>query len=62
MDTINEKTKKGSKVIKESQPERPPLAIENLPMHQSIENNEGAIFDVELEITLQIKRDNTGFF
>ena len=40
------------------------MAIENTPTtHQPIENNEGNIYDVELEKTLKNKeKDNTGFF
>ena len=40
------------------QTEIPQLAIENTSTHQPKENNEGVIYDVELENTL---RDNNGF-
>ena len=39
----------------------PQLAIENTPTHQTIENGEGVIYDVELENTIINMRDNTGF-
>ena len=39
------------------------MVFENTPPHQPIENNEGAIYDVELEITLKnMEKDNTGLF
>ena len=41
----------------------PHLATENTPStQQPIENNEGNIYDVELEKTLNKMKDNTGFF
>ena len=62
LDEVNESTQKLGEVIKESQPETPQLAIENTHPPQPIENNEGVIYDVELENTLCKMRDNTGFF
>ena len=62
LDDVKESTRKIRDVIEESQPETPQSAIENTPIHQPIENNEGVIFDVELEITLKNLRDNTRFF
>ena len=58
---VNETTQKIGDVIKESQQETPQPAIENNPTHQAIESNEGAIYDVKLENTLENMRDNTGF-
>ena len=62
LDKVTESTEKLGNVIKESQPKTPQLAIENNPTQQPIENNEGNIFDVELENTLNRMADNTGFF
>ena len=63
VEEVNESTQKLGKVYKESQPDTPLLAMEETPTtHQPIENNEGAICDVELEKTLKNMRDNTGFF
>ena len=50
-------------VIKKLQPETPQQAIENTPTtHQPRENNEGTIYDVEIENTSNKMTDNTGFF
>ena len=38
------------------------MAIEKTRTHQSIEINEGMIYDVELENTLKNMKNNTGFF
>ena len=47
----------------QTQPETPQLAIENTPTtHQPMENNEGSVYAVELENTLNKITDNTGFF
>ena len=43
-----------------TQPETP--GIENTAIPQPIENNEGVIYDVELENTLYNMKDNVGFF
>ena len=40
----------------------PQLALENTPTIQPMENNEGVIYDVKLENTLNKMKDNTGFF
>ena len=59
LDEVKETTQKlGDN--KESQ--TPQLAIENTPTHQPIENNEGVIYDTELENTLKNMSDNNGFF
>ena len=59
---IKKSTQNLGNVIKDNN--TPQLAIENTPTtHQSIENNEGAIYDVELENTLQnMENNDTGFF
>ena len=62
LDKVKESTEKLGDVIKESQPKTPQLAIENNPIHQPIEDNEGRIYDVQLENTLDRMADNTGFF
>ena len=59
-DVIKESTQNLGNGIKENN--TPQLAIENTPAPQPIENNEGVIYDVELEKTLKNMRDNTGFF
>ena len=59
-DVIKESNQNLGKVIKQNN--TPQLAIENtLTTHQPIENNEGVIYDVELENTLNKMKDNTGF-
>ena len=69
LDDVNkESTQNLENVIKEDN--TPQLAIENTPQPaientlapQPIENNEGMIYDVELENTLNKMTDNTGFF
>ena len=62
IDEVKGTTEKIGDVIKDSQQELPQLAIENTPNHQPIENNEGVIYDVELENTLNKMEDNSGFF
>ena len=63
VDEVKKSTQDLGDVIKESQPQTPQLATENTPTtHQPIENNEGTIYDVELENTLNKMKDNTGFF
>ena len=57
-DTIKESTQNLGNVIKENNTPQP--AIENTP--QPIEDNEGNVYDVELENTLNKMIDNTGFF
>ena len=46
----------------QAQPERPQAAIENTLAPQPVENNEGVIYDVELENTLNNMKNNAGFF
>ena len=60
-DVIKESTQNLGNVRKDNN--TPHLAIENTPTtQQPIENNEGNIYDVELENTLNKMKDNTGFF
>ena len=70
--SINESTQKLGDVIEKSQPaieytpqpaieNTPQPAIENTPQPPN-ENNEGVIYDVEIENTLNKMTDNTGFF
>ena len=51
-------------VIEKSQPENniPQPSIEDATPHQPIENNEGVIYDTELENTLENMKNNTGSF
>ena len=46
----------------QTQPETPQTAIENTLTPQPVENNEGVIYDVELENTLNNMKNNAGFF
>ena len=46
----------------QAQPETPQAAIENTLAPQPVENNEGVIYDVELENTLNNMKNNVGFF
>ena len=46
----------------QTQPETPQAAIENTLTPQPVENNEGVIYDVELENTLNNMKNNAGFF
>ena len=41
---------------------QPQLSIEHTPSHQRIENNEGVVYDTELENTLNNVKNNIGFF
>ena len=66
-EVFKECTQNLGNVIKENN--TPQLAIENTPkpaientLQQAIENNEGVIYDVELENTLNIMKNNIGFF
>ena len=61
LDDINKNSEKLQDVINESQPKTPQLAIENTLAPQPIENNEGVIYDVELENTLNNMKNNIGF-
>ena len=64
IDTFNENTKNLGEVIEKSQPENniPQPAIEHTPPRQPIENNEGVIYDAELENTLMNMKKQKGFF
>ena len=63
LEDVNKSTEEVVEIIKKSQPNTPEIAIENTPStHQPTENNEGAIYDVELENTLNNMKNNTGFF
>ena len=66
LDNVNESTQELGELIKKSKPaieNTPQLAIENTPTtQQPIENNEGKVYDVKLENTLNKMIDNTGFF
>ena len=60
-DVFKESTQNLGNVIKDNN--TPQLAIENTPTtQQPIENNEVDVYEVELENTLNKKKDNTGFF
>ena len=54
LDEVKETTQKLGEVIEKSQPEKnvPQPAFEHTPHHQPIQNNEGVIYDTELEKTL----------
>ena len=61
VEVIKESTQNLGNVIKENNTTQ--VAIVNTPTtQQPIENNEGVIYDVELENTLNKMKDNTGFF
>ena len=62
LDEVEESKQKLGEIVKDSKPETPQLAIENTPTHQPMENNEGVIYDVELENILKNMSTNTGFF
>ena len=59
LDKVKESTDKLRDIIKENNTLQ--LAIENTTQ-PAIENNEGVLYDVELENTLNKMKDNTGFF
>ena len=69
-EVIKESTQNLENVIKENNTpqlaiENTPTiqpAIENTPIYQPIEDNEGSVYSVELENTLNKMADNTGFF
>ena len=60
LDGVKESSEKLGDIIKESQPKTSQLAIEKTPQ-PAIEKNEGVLYDVELENTLNKMKDNTGF-
>ena len=68
LDEVNKYTQKvGDNKEKNNTPQpaienTPQPAIENTPTPQPIKNNEGRVFDVELENTLKTMTTNTGFF
>ena len=62
IDEVKETTEKVGDVFKEVQPKTPQLAFENTPAPQPIENNEGRIYEVELENFLKNMEKNIGFF
>ena len=68
LDEVKENTKNLGGVIKISNTPQPAIentpqpAIENTPALQPTENNEGTIYDVEIENTLSKMTDNRGFF
>ena len=72
LDEVKETTQKLGDVIKKSKPEAPQLpientptihpGIENIPVHQPIEDNEGSVYDVKLENALNKMVDNKGLF
>ena len=61
LDEVKETTSKVGDVFRESKQKTPQLAIENTQTPQPIENIEGILYDVELEINLTNMRDNSGF-
>ena len=61
LDEVKESTQKLGDVIKENN--NPQVAVKDTPItHQPIENNEGVIYDVEIENTLNKMKDNTFCF
>ena len=63
LDEVKESTQNLGDVFKKSKPETPQLAIGNTQPQLPIENNEGVIYDVDLENTLKNMENNiTGFF
>ena len=61
-DVIKESTQNLGNVIKENNTPTIQPAIENTRIHQPIEENEGRIYDLQLENTLNKMTDNAGFF
>ena len=61
LEEVNETTRKLEEVIEKTQTENktPQPSIEHTPPHQPKENNEGVIYDTELENTLKNMRNNT---
>ena len=60
---MKETTRNLREINKESQPDNSPhLANENTPNHQPIKNNEGVMYDVQLENTLNNMKKSIGFF
>ena len=63
VDEVNECPQNLGDIKRESNSEKDPpqLAIENTPTNQQTENNENAIYDVELRKILNNMKNNTGF-
>ena len=65
LEEVNKSTQELGEVIKKSQPNTPQAAIENTHKAIPIENEQiqpGVIYDISLENTLIIMKNNTGFF
>ena len=62
LDEVEKTTQDLGDVIKESQPKTPQLDIEKTLAPQPIENNEGVLYDDELEKTFKNMTSKTGFF
>ena len=64
LEEVKESTKQIGEFIEKSQSENkiPQPAIEHTEPHQPIKNNEGVIYDTEIESTLKNMESNTGFF
>ena len=69
LDELKKSTQEVGEVIKKNTPqlaiENTPTIhqpIENTPTNQPLENNEGTVYDVEIEDTLNKMTDHTGFF
>ena len=61
LDEVKKTTQSLGDVIKETQPKTPQPAIEHTPPPRPIENNEGVVYDVELETALNKMKYNIGF-
>ena len=64
MEKVNESTEKIGDLCEKAQAQNntPQPAIERTQPHQPIENNEGVLYDIELENALKNMKNNTGFF
>ena len=62
LDEVKKTTENLGDVNKESKPQTPHLVIENSQTQLPVENNEGVIYDVDLENTLKNMTTNPGFF
>ena len=62
LDEVKETTQNLGEIFKKSIPETPQVAIENTSNNQPIKNDEGVIYDVELQYTLNKMKINIGFF
>ena len=63
LEEVNETTKKLREVIEKSEPENniPQAAIERTSPSQPIQNNEGVMYETELENTLENMKNISGF-